>query len=393
MKLTHLITAACVTAIGFSSVAHAANIDTLRSKLRAEFDGQFIGYSFAIAKGGKVRRAYSAGWARRPGDGNKEMNASTRVNIASVSKNLTAIAVLQLLAKNKMSIEHKIAPYLPKGWKRGPGFRNKDSLTFRQLLPHTSGINQKIASLPEAKKKKMGNDWDGLKYLVKLGVQKKYLGQGKYSAGNYSYKNANYALFRLIVPALWMKSKGASWDHVNKASHGPMFMLYVGEKIFKPAGVKGASCRQEKGRLDAAGYDWTKPKEKGSRWDVSQTGCGAHGHWHLSMRQLAKVASLANCENHKKVPGSKRLLSKSLCFARDVRKLGWNKNSNGSSARYKGIYWHGGDLFSRKAKPRRALHSCLMKFPGGVDVAAVVTSDSRDGESVCGKVLDAYHAS
>jgi hypothetical protein len=366
--------------------AAALDLDTFKANMVKEFDGKFVGYAFAIARKGKIRRAGAGGKARIAGDGNKKMTTRTRQNVASVSKTITAIAVLQLLEKNRLSIESPVAPYLPKHWKRGPGFRPADSLTFRQLLTHTSGLKQRFQSLSEAQRKQWGNNWEGLKFVVKKGIRKS-------DVGTYGYKNANYALFRIIIPILWMKSRGKSWDHVNANSAGPMYMLYVGEHIFVPSGVQKASCREPSGSLHAAGYDVTNPQAPGALWNVDQKNCGGHGNWHLSARNLANIALRADCRNHDVLPAGQRLLSKAACFARDLRRLGWDRSSNGSSKRHKNKYWHGGTLFTSKSQPHKALHSCVAKLPDSINVAAMVNSSSTDGQSPCAKILDAFEAS
>ena len=117
----------------FAAHPCAANgLNGLRENMVKEFDGKFVGYAFAIAQDGRIRRAGAGGKARISGDGNMKMTTRVRQNVASVSKTITAIAVLQLLEKNNLNIESRVAPHLPKNWRRGPNFSPS------QLLPHLS---------------------------------------------------------------------------------------------------------------------------------------------------------------------------------------------------------------------------------------------------------------
>lgn len=380
--------AAAALTIGLAlnpATAGAKDLDKFAANLKNGLNGNVVGYAYAISKKGKVRRTGGGGKARIAGDGNRAYTPMTRQNVASVSKTITAVAVMQLLEKNKLTIEHKIAPYLPKHWKRGYGFTNATSLTFRQLLTHTTGLDQRFKGLSESQRKKWSNGWDGLKYIVKMGVKNK-------DVGKYAYKNANFALFRVIIPHLWMRAKDAPTNHISASSSGPMYMLYVGDHIFKPLNIKGASCREWGGRKHAAGYRVDAPKKPGAIWNIDQKSCGGHGHWHLSAVHLARIATHMNCANHAYIPRRKRLLSKGACFAMDVRRLGWNKSSNGSNARHKGKYWHGGALFTSKTKPRKAVYSCIMKFPKGIEAAVLINSDTKNGKSACSILLDAYEA-
>ncbi|WP_169053572.1 serine hydrolase domain-containing protein [Alteraurantiacibacter aquimixticola] len=372
------------------AAAQETPMDQLERRLTEEFQRQFVGYSIAIARHGRVRRTLVSGLARRDADGRRDWAPRTRANVASVSKSITAIAVLQLLEANGLTIEEPIAPYLPSAWVRGRGFREGQSVTFRQLLTHTSGMGQRFDRLKDnGNEEPWGNDWDGLKFAVEQGVAQRFLEPGRYAEENYSYKNSNYALFRIIVPRLWRMSQGLDGSDVRKGNHGALFSLYVGEHIFQPSGVEQASCVEPATARHAYGYDWTDPTGAGSRFNGIQENCGAHAGWRLSASHLARIAGRVDCNSANNWPLERRLLSQGACFARTVRRLGWDDASNGVTDRTRNRYWHGGDMLSPKQPPRRAIHSCMVVLPDGFSVGAIANSDSRDGETVCGKILDA----
>lgn len=62
---------------------------------------------------------------------------STITRIASISKSMTAVAVMQLVEKNLIELDEPIQVYLPNFPKNKMG-----DITTRQLLAHTSGISQ-----------------------------------------------------------------------------------------------------------------------------------------------------------------------------------------------------------------------------------------------------------
>jgi len=59
------------------------------------------------------------------------ISADLLTNVASLSKLLTTIGVLQSLAKNGLTIDSKIFPYLYPDWVEG---KNIDTITFRRIL-------------------------------------------------------------------------------------------------------------------------------------------------------------------------------------------------------------------------------------------------------------------
>ncbi|MDJ0642677.1 MAG: serine hydrolase domain-containing protein [Erythrobacter sp.] len=393
VPLRHSILPLCAIGLAAGSPPAAAQdsrLDQLERNLAQEFQRKFVGYSVAIARHGRVKRTLVSGLARREADGRKLWGKRTRGNVASVSKSITAIAVLQALDANGLTIEAPIAPYLPDGWTRGRGFRDGQSVTFRQLLTHTSGMGQRFDRLKaNGNEGPWGNDWDGLRFAVEKGVAAQFLGPDKYDTGNRSYKNSNYALFRIIVPKLWRLAQGTDGTGVTKSNHGALFALYVGERIMVPSGVEGASCTEPPAGGHAYAYDWTDPTGAGSAFNGTLQNCGAHAGWRLSASHLARIAGRADCNSANNWPDNRQLLSPGACFARTVRRLGWDDDSNGTSDRTRNRYWHGGTLFSRKERPRRTLQSCMVVLPDGFTVGAIANSDSRDGQSVCSKILDA----
>lgn len=86
--------------------------------------------SIAIVTDGKLD------YARAYGDQRLDGSAATttaRYPIASISKQFTAAAILLLVEDGKLSLDDKVAQYLP-------GLTGADSITLRELLGHTSGI-------------------------------------------------------------------------------------------------------------------------------------------------------------------------------------------------------------------------------------------------------------
>lgn len=97
---------------------------------------QVVGVSAVFVKNGEVIWSRGYGWAdlenERPAD------ASTIYRIASISKTITATALMQLFEKGYFSLDDDIGDYL--GYRvRNPNYPDI-RITFRMLLTHTSSI-------------------------------------------------------------------------------------------------------------------------------------------------------------------------------------------------------------------------------------------------------------
>lgn len=118
-----------------SQVPIAAKID--RFIARAADYGQFNGAILVVDSGRTV-------YERAFGYANMELETpntiATRFEIASMTKPMTAIAIMQLVQEGKVRLDGKIVDYLP--WYPSDAGRR---ITVEQLLNHTSGIPQDIA--------------------------------------------------------------------------------------------------------------------------------------------------------------------------------------------------------------------------------------------------------
>lgn len=109
-------------------------LDTQLKQLVEEFG--LVGMSVALIHEGTV------GWEKHYGKANVGMgttiNGNTKYRIASISKTITALAVMQLKEQGKLDIDVDIATYL--GWKvRNPTYPDLP-ITLRQLMSHTSSL-------------------------------------------------------------------------------------------------------------------------------------------------------------------------------------------------------------------------------------------------------------
>ena len=166
------------------------------------------GASVAIAQNGQLDFAQGFGYADLENDAPYQSETVNR--LASVSKTITAVAVMQLVEAGKIDLEADIRTYVPEFPDKG------EKITARHILTHTSGVRHykpdesenytRLASVAESLKRFTADP-----LLHKPGEKFTY---------------STYA-FSLLARAV-------------ETTSGLTFKEYLGQKIFEPAGMKAS---------------------------------------------------------------------------------------------------------------------------------------------------------
>lgn len=195
-------------------------IQGFADSLEAQLKNKCIGYQFTISYRNYtsvVSRAW--GEARRSQDPpSRAMSANERIDIASVSKLMTGTAAVKLLTAKNISLDSYIYPYLPPTWVLG---NNTKLITFRQLLNHKSGIRGSGEL-----------DDPGLQSLIANGVLLSDMNVN-------SYHNANFCLFRILIPRI---ENPLLYQNNNSPNYGADFIQHMQNNIFTPAGLSNITC-------------------------------------------------------------------------------------------------------------------------------------------------------
>src|SRR5215813_643451 len=212
-----------------------AEAQTLTPELRQRVDllankmlsGPVAGISVAIARDGQMVFANGYGMANL--DHSVAVTPETVFHIASISKNILAAVLLQLVDEGKVNLDDDVTKYVPEAPTQG------HRVTVRQLLNHTSGIYS-FTSLPEAE----ANERLDLTSEQVLALFKDK--QFDFEPGTaWRYDNSGFYLAGMIV------------ERITKQGYG----AYVREHIFRPLGMKSAQmcdARMIVPKL-ASGYD------------------------------------------------------------------------------------------------------------------------------------------
>jgi len=97
-------------------------------------DGGNVGITAGYSVDGEIKWTGSEGFACE--DDRSPFSTTTLTRIASISKNFTAVAIMQLVEQDLVSLDDPIVKYLPEL----PD--DKRMITVRQLMAHTAGIPQ-----------------------------------------------------------------------------------------------------------------------------------------------------------------------------------------------------------------------------------------------------------
>jgi CubicO group peptidase (beta-lactamase class C family) len=129
-----------LTAIGLSfAVAAHAQID----KFQPRFEGELthhgvVGGGFAFVHGATPATDFFFGSARS--DAKQPVDRETAYNWASITKTMTAIAILQLRDRGLLSLEDPAVKYVPELRQVHDAYGSIDAITIRQLLTHSAGF-------------------------------------------------------------------------------------------------------------------------------------------------------------------------------------------------------------------------------------------------------------
>ena len=174
--------------------------------------GKIIGVSAAIILNDSVIWKKGFGYADK--DNEVPMTVNTVVNIASVTKTFTALAIMQLQEKGLLDINHPLNKYLPQFNPKTRG-EDLDQLTIKSVITHSSGIQTDILK---------NSDIGSGKYTDVLGfINETYL---LYPPGMVeSYSNSGYNILGHLIKEV---SKQDYQEYIHNNILAPLGMNHSG---------------------------------------------------------------------------------------------------------------------------------------------------------------------
>jgi D-alanyl-D-alanine carboxypeptidase len=230
----------------------AAFDESLSSAL---FDRGALGVSVAVARNGRIVHTQAFG-ADNPYTGTPA-EVESRYRIASVSKTLLAMAILELVEERRLSLDQPVLAGLAKELDVTLGDPAMATITLRQLLSHTSG-------LPEYQRTFFGGTAANCREAAARGLSRGLAG----TPGTvYQYSNLNYCVLGVLVEEV----TGRSYEAV------------VDDLVLEPLGIDDMRIA---GTYDAREGDVVHPTSPGRRF---MEALGAAGNWIGTATDLVRV--------------------------------------------------------------------------------------------------------
>ncbi|MEM9397583.1 MAG: serine hydrolase domain-containing protein [Pseudomonadota bacterium] len=176
------------------------------------------GLQVSLMERGRLEESFAFGFAQLRDDGAVPLRTDHKVRVASISKLVVAIGVMQLVEASLLDLDEDVSRYL--GWTlRNPSFPEQ-KITARQLLSHTSSIR------------------DGSRYFIRAGQgalrdffdpNSEYWNEGSHFASTdaqppgryFYYANLNFGLL------------GELLERLSKRR----FDQYMSERVLAPLGL------------------------------------------------------------------------------------------------------------------------------------------------------------
>jgi CubicO group peptidase (beta-lactamase class C family) len=327
------------------------DVAELEKGIRDTYGPQTAGFSYAIGMGNAVVRYGAMGKARMGDDGEVDYTAETRQHLFSVTKFMTAAAVVAALEKKGLGLEEKVVDYLPSDWTIHSSHAN---LNFRQLLSHKTGFS--IES-------------DFYADLKTMMAQPR-------GDTTYDYNNSNFTLCRILLPYLrydrnWLESQDGPLEEITAV----LFRQEFRALVLEPAGLQYWAFADFK--------DWTHVNGEGYRapryYVLDNPGAGSTEYGDFLVRAGAGALVLSSYETAQVLLAfqNNQIVSKDNVERMKAWSCGFDGSVTGKRGTY---YWKNGGL---QDSDGRGGETIIMVFPMKTVVSINCNSNrSKDDQFV-----------
>lgn len=178
-----------------------------------------VGGGFAFVHGAGPETQYFFGEARN--DIHQRVDAGTAYNWASITKTMTAIAILQLRDRGRLSLDDAVVGYVQELRQVHDEFGSIDKITIRDLLTHSAGFRN--PTWPWDCDNAKDCDWQPFEPTkwTQVAAMLPYTHIAFKPGTRWSYSNLGYVFLGQIIERL----------------SGDDFEVYVDKNILKPLGM------------------------------------------------------------------------------------------------------------------------------------------------------------
>jgi CubicO group peptidase (beta-lactamase class C family) len=189
--------------------SYAQSFDAL-----AAADG-IVGGGIVLVKDGRMVAHHEFGYADR--EHRVPISLQTIYHYGSITKTLTAIAIMQLRDRGKLKLDDHITGYVPELWAVHDPFGSMDVITLRMLLSHSAGFQDPTWPY------KQGKAWEPFEPTTwnQLVAMMPYQEVSFQPGSRFSYSNPGFIYLARVIEQL----SGDPWE------------VYVQKNIFNPLGM------------------------------------------------------------------------------------------------------------------------------------------------------------
>jgi CubicO group peptidase (beta-lactamase class C family) len=330
------------------------DLEKMAQLVEQKLDGKVVKYGYRIRSGFAAFEGASGPKRTSTNPPASNFTVNDRFNPASVSKVVTATAILRSLEQKNISINTSIAGFLPSSWNVPSSVQG---ITFKEVLAHTSGFRSSS-----------NYEYNGMKGMVEAGIS--------LSDKVYSYNNRNYALCRILLPGIH------NYQPVSFGAPGVFYSAYFinyVEEMLDAVGISGVNWTPEtNGTLF---YPYPAGNKNGTNYGDWALKAGSAGV-QMSVRELSEFLMRLHINGH--------LISTAMQQDMKTHQMGWFAISGPKDGT---AYGHGG-FFPGGPHPNGGLwnggselHSAIIRFDSGVEAVLVVNGTISAQQTL----VDAYN--
>ncbi|HDR05811.1 MAG TPA: T9SS type A sorting domain-containing protein [Candidatus Marinimicrobia bacterium] len=317
--------------------ADEVSLDSALASIKSQYS--LVGMSVVVTKGDSV--VYSQGYGKRDIARNLPVDSKTVYRIASISKSISALALMQLYSQGLFELDDDVSKHLGFTLKN-PHFPTQ-IITMEQIISHTSSLRDGSGYSAFLAKSYAQNPPPAISELLTQGANSytsdMFSNSQSPDSRYFQYANINYGIVGTLVEKL----------------SGKRFDSYCREQILEPLGLNGSFNIQDIENINdvavlyrKSGINWNPQADNYSGqmptprdlsgYEIGSNGLifGPQGSLRISAQDLAML--MLSFQNNGLVNGV-RLLPDSIAIK--MKESGWNYNgSNGNN--YYGIFNHYG---------------------------------------------------
>ncbi len=214
--------------------------DTVDDYIRSQMAEHHVpGVALAVVIKGRVAKIKGYGVASL--EFNVPVNTQSAFEIGSVSKQMTAAAIMLLVEQGKVGLDDSVSNYLrdaPDSWK---------AVTIRHLLTHSSGVKSYTSLNGFELIKRMKVD----DFVKQLGIQPLEFTPGEKNI----YSNSGFSLLAYVIESV----------------SGKQYIDFMREQVFGPLGMRSCGDRDPQFIIPnrVTGYEWRSDRYTGRDWDLT----------------------------------------------------------------------------------------------------------------------------